>query len=179
VTKDRQEKTAWLEPISAVLRVGDCGAKHYDEYHLAVTVRYLAIDEVEIVGLAKTTESVGITQADWKAIVACFRNSGVKRVLFRRVANGVIREKWLELAEKKRRREFAMRYKVTLKCVCVEIGEDGTERELLTDGPTWIVPYKGMVAIQQLVLGVITKIASWGLARLEKDEATQVAEMTR
>jgi hypothetical protein len=92
--------TAWLEPISSVIRVGADGAKHYDQYHFAATVRYLSIDEVEIVGVAKPKgqEQPGFTKADWVAIVECFRVHGVKRILFRRFKNGVARDKWVTVS---------------------------------------------------------------------------------
>lgn len=89
--------TAWLEPISSVIRVGEDGAKHYDNYHFVATVRYISIDEVEITGVAKpkNQQQPGFTKADWKAIVECFREKGVKRILFRRIKNGIARDKWV------------------------------------------------------------------------------------
>jgi hypothetical protein len=90
-------KSAWLEPISSVVRVGACGAKHYDSYHLAATIRYIEIDAVEVVGLAKQGDEPGIRKTDWEAMVKCFQEAGIKRVLFRRLKNGHVREKWLEI----------------------------------------------------------------------------------
>ena len=91
------KNTAWLEPISAVIRVGEFGAKHLDGYHFAATVRYRSIDEIEIVGVAKQGNGPGITKADWSAMVDCLRESGVKRVLFSRIKNGVVRNKLLTI----------------------------------------------------------------------------------
>ena len=89
--------SAWLEPISAVVRVGQCGAKHHDNYHFAATVRYLAIDAIEVVGVAKLGDGPGSRKADWLAMVDCFRANGIARVLFKRIKNGSVREKWLDL----------------------------------------------------------------------------------
>ena len=89
--------SAWLEPISAVVRVGKLGAGHYDSYHFAATVRYLAIDQIEVVGVAKQGDGPGITKADWVAMVECFRASGIKQVLFRRIKAGVARDKWVRI----------------------------------------------------------------------------------
>jgi hypothetical protein len=73
-----------------------------------------------------------------------------------------------------------MKYEVTLKCICVEVAEDGTRRTLLDDGPTWKgLPYKGMVAIQQMMIKVITGIGSWGLANLTSEEAQEVSAMMK
>jgi hypothetical protein len=88
--------TAWLEPISAVVRIGTGEAKHLDKYHFAATVRYLSIDEIEVVGVAKQGSGPGITKADWVALVTCFRLNGIKRVLFKRIKNGTTREKWVK-----------------------------------------------------------------------------------
>jgi len=90
---------AWLEPYAAVLRVGDSDAKHYDPYHFCSTVRYLSIDEVEIVGRVKDLDDEpGICKEDWEAITKCFREANVKRILFKRVNKaGRTREKWLDL----------------------------------------------------------------------------------
>jgi hypothetical protein len=94
--------SAWLEPISSVVRVGAEGAKHLDDYHFAATVRYLDFESIEVVGVAKMSDSQpGITKADWVAMVECFRVNGIKRVLFKRVKNGTIREKWITIKEKK------------------------------------------------------------------------------
>lgn len=87
--------TAWLEPISAVVRVGELGAKHQDEYHFVATIRYLSINEIEVVGVAKQGDKPGITKADWVALVKCFKENGITRVLFKRIKNGVVRDKWL------------------------------------------------------------------------------------
>jgi hypothetical protein len=92
--------TAWLEPISAVVRVGAKGSKHFDAYHFAATVRYLAVDEIEIVGVAKNGDEPGIRKSDWVAMTECFRASGIRRVLFKRVKNGIVRKKWLDLTER-------------------------------------------------------------------------------
>lgn len=71
------------------------------------------------------------------------------------------------------------RYEVTLICHCVEISEDGTRQELMpVSGPSWNVPYKGMVAIQQILLKALTKIGSWGMARLTPEEVAEVEKMT-
>ena len=74
---------------------------------------------------------------------------------------------------------MAKKYEVSVNCVCVEIDEDGNKNEILRNGPTWTVPYSGMVAIQQLLIGVIVKIGSWGLAKLDTEEAAQVSGMTK
>jgi len=92
--------SAWLEPISGVIRVGVEDAKHYDAYHFAATVRYLAIDEIEIVGVAKQGDGPGITKADWVAMIECFRRHGITRVLFRRIKRGVSRDKWVIVRNK-------------------------------------------------------------------------------
>lgn len=84
--------TAWLEPLSAVIRVGGGGAKHGDDYHFAATIRYLEIDEVEVLGVDTT-----VTKSAWEAMIKCFRANGIKRVLFKRVKNGVSRDKWVEV----------------------------------------------------------------------------------
>lgn len=89
--------SAWIEPISGVVRVGGPGAKHQDPYHFAATIRYLDIESVEVVGLAKKEKDPAITKADWLAIVAAFQHNGIKRVLFKRIKNGIIREKWVTI----------------------------------------------------------------------------------
>ena len=68
-----------------------------------------------------------------------------------------------------------MKYEVTLKCICVEVAEDGTKRTLLDDGPTWKgLSYAGMVYIQQMMLKVINAIGSWGVAKLTADEKAEL-----
>jgi len=89
--------TAWLEPISSVIRVGSEGAKHLDNYHFAATVRYRSSEEVEIVGLVKRSNGPGITKADWVAIIACFREAGVKWILFKRIKLGTVRKRWVKV----------------------------------------------------------------------------------
>jgi len=84
--------TAWLEPLSAVMRIGGDNAKHGDSYHFAATIRYLGIDVVEVLGV-----DTPVTKTDWKAIEECLRKSGVKRMLFKRIKNGIEREHWRDL----------------------------------------------------------------------------------
>jgi hypothetical protein len=81
---------AWLEPIAAVIRVGADGAGHGDAYHFAATVRFMAIDQVEVLGVDRA-----IAKADWRAMIECFRLSGIKKVFFTRIKNGVSRTKCL------------------------------------------------------------------------------------
>jgi hypothetical protein len=73
-----------------------------------------------------------------------------------------------------------MKYEVTIKCICVEVAEDGTRQTLLDDGPTWKgLQYNGMVGIQQLVLKVINAIGSWGVARLSAEDKVLLDEMIK
>lgn len=76
-------------------------AKHFDGYHFAATVRYLATDEVEIVGVAKQRDGPTLAKSDWIAIVDCFKSEGIKKN-FRRIKNGVPRDKWLDISGSKR-----------------------------------------------------------------------------
>lgn len=93
---------AWLEPLSAVVRVGLDDSHHYDAYHFAASVRYIAIDSIEVVGVAKQGDGPGIRKSDWEAMVKCFIENGIKKVLFKRIKNGIQRDKWLELKEREK-----------------------------------------------------------------------------
>ena len=70
------------------------------------------------------------------------------------------------------------RYEVQLICRVTEISENGTRQDLLLpNGPTWNVPRTGLVAIEQLMLGVLNKIGSWGYNHLSVEEKKEVDQM--
>jgi hypothetical protein len=59
---------------------------------------------------------------------------------------------------------------------CVEIDEKGIRTEI-NSGVTANVPYVGLVAVQQLLIGVLQKMGTWGLARLTPEEKAEVGKM--
>jgi hypothetical protein len=67
---------AHLEPLSAVIRVG--GA-YGEPYTWCATVRYLAPDEVELVGAMRAPKP-----SEWRAMATVFRQTGVRIVWFER-----------------------------------------------------------------------------------------------
>lgn len=91
---------AWLEPLSAVLRVGSEGAVHGDPYEISATVRYIDIDKVEIVGLVKYGSGPAMTRTDLNAIFKTLFASGVTKLLVRRIIKGRKREKWIDISKK-------------------------------------------------------------------------------
>jgi hypothetical protein len=80
---------AHLEPLAAVVRAG---GNYGEPYTWVATVRYLAPNEVEIVGAMRAPKP-----SEWRAMAAVFRQQGVRTVWFVRHHDGEIERHRVEL----------------------------------------------------------------------------------
>ena len=75
---------AGIEPLSAVIRVGDHFHEHGDPYQFAGSVRYITPVFVEIVGLASNARNVTFAPRHWRWMKQALANEGVEKALFQR-----------------------------------------------------------------------------------------------
>ena len=71
---------AHFEPISGVIRLFEDGKGYGDKYTWAGTVRFIDAKTVEVLGCTSAPKP-----SEWRAIVQCVKDVGVKEIIFYRI----------------------------------------------------------------------------------------------